>query len=76
MQIMASMSDRDYMAIKHGIKIERHNFPQEWKRLEPYYEFIGGYQQGKGGRGGYHPQFPPGAPVGLTSLWTQPDPSK
>jgi hypothetical protein len=59
MQFPASMLEGDYMAIKHGIKIEPHNFHQEWKTLEPYHEHLGGYQQGKGGRGGYHPQFPP-----------------
>jgi hypothetical protein len=34
MQFPASTLEGDYMAIKHGIKIERHNFPQEWKTPE------------------------------------------
>jgi hypothetical protein len=34
MQFPASTLEGDYMAIKHGIKIEHHNFPQEWKMPE------------------------------------------
>jgi hypothetical protein len=73
MQFPVSTLEGDYMAIKHGIKVERHNFPQEWKTSEPYHERLGGCQQGKGGKGGYHPKIPPGAPVGSTSPCTQPN---
>ncbi len=72
MQFLAFTLEGDYMAIKHGTKIERDNFPQEWKMPEPYHERLGGYQQGNGGGGGYHPQFPLGALVGSISPWTQP----
>jgi hypothetical protein len=67
MQFLASTLEGDYMAIKHSIKIERHYFPQEKEMLEPHYEHLRGYQQGKGGGGSFQPQFPPGAPVGSTS---------
>ena len=30
-----STLDAEYAAIKHGIKIERHNFPKEWMTKEP-----------------------------------------
>jgi hypothetical protein len=72
-QFLVSTLEGDYMAIKYGIKIECHNFPQEWQMPEPYHERLGGYQQGKGGGGDYHPQFLPDALVGLTSPWTQPN---
>jgi hypothetical protein len=76
MQFPAFTLEGNYMVIKHSIKIERHNFPQEWKMPESYHERLGGYQQGKGGGGGNHPLFSPAAPAGLTSLWIQPDLSK
>jgi hypothetical protein len=59
------MLDGDYAAIKHGINIERHNFPKEWMTKEPWQQ--GGYQQREslyqvsgmgGGGGGYQPQVP------------------
>jgi hypothetical protein len=34
-QFPASMLEGDYMSIKHGIKIQRHNFPPEWVSPEP-----------------------------------------
>ena len=40
------------MSIKHGIKIERHNFPLEWVTPEPKYASQGPYYPGKPG-GGY-----------------------
>jgi hypothetical protein len=37
MQFPASMLEGDFMSIKHGIKIQRHNFPPEWGTPEPQY---------------------------------------
>ena len=37
MQFPASTLEGDFMSIKHGIKIQRHNFPPEWGTLEPQY---------------------------------------
>jgi hypothetical protein len=34
MQFLASTLEGDYMSIKHGIKIQRHNFPTEWMTPE------------------------------------------
>jgi hypothetical protein len=58
------------MSIKHGIKIQRHNFPPEWVMQEPQPGPI--YYPGKVGGGGY--QLNPGVPVGSPSPWTQPPP--
>ena len=33
-------------AIKHVIKIERHNFPKEWMTQSNQQRPVGGYQQG------------------------------
>jgi hypothetical protein len=74
MQLLASTLEGDYTAIKHGInmKIEHHNLPPEWKMLEPHYECIGGYQQGRGSGGlGWEFQFLvpiPGTPIGSEIL--------
>ena len=60
-----STLDADYAAIKHGIKIERHNLPKEWMTKEPRQQ--GGYQQRdshyqctgtSGGGGGYQHLVP------------------
>ena len=57
------------MSIKHGNKLQRHNFPQEWMAPEvqpgPQY-----YPREGGGGGGYH--IPPGVPSGPPSPWTKP----
>jgi hypothetical protein len=37
MQFTASTLEGDFVSIKHGIKIQRHNFPQEWGTPEPQY---------------------------------------
>jgi len=48
------------MSIKHGIKIERHNFPLEWVTPEPkQYAPQGPYYPGKLGGGGYQPGLQP-----------------
>ena len=73
LQMPVSTLDGDYMAIKHGIKIERHNFPLEWgapgpsaaERYQPP-GMNGGY-----GRSGRAPsQAPPG--TSPPSNWQQP----
>jgi hypothetical protein len=68
MQFPASTLEGDYMSIKHGIKIQWHNFPPEWMTQEPQPGPI--YYPGKVGGGGY--QLNPGVPVGSPSPWTQP----
>ncbi len=35
MHFPASTLEGDYMSIKHGIKIQRHNFPPEWVTPDP-----------------------------------------
>ena len=60
----------DFMAIKHGIKIERHNFPAEWAKPDPYQQGHSGYYPSNGGGGGY--QAPPGVPLGPPPPWVPP----
>jgi hypothetical protein len=60
MQFPASTLEGDYLSIKHGIKIQRHNFPPEWVTPDP--QPGPPYYPGKGGRGGY--SLSPGVPVG------------
>ncbi len=52
MQFPASTLEGVYMSIKHGIKIQRHNFPMKWTTLDLQ---PGGapYIQGKAGGGPY-----------------------
>jgi hypothetical protein len=47
------------MSIKHGIKIQRHNFPSERGTPEPQYGPPIPYHLGKSGGGGYQPLSPP-----------------
>ena len=62
MQFPASTLEGDLMSIKHGIKLQRHNFPQEW--AAPDVQPGPQYYQGKvGGSGGYH--IPPGSLAAL-----------
>jgi hypothetical protein len=68
MQFPASTLEGDLMSIKHGIKLQRHNFPHEWAApdIQPRPQ----YYSGKGGMsGGYH--IPPGVPSGPPSPWTK-----
>lgn len=66
MQFPASTLEGDLMSIKHGIKLQRHNFPHEW--AAPDVQPGPQYYQGKvGGIGGYH--IPPGVPSGPPSPW-------
>ncbi len=64
MQFPISTLDGDYMNIKHGIKIEWHNFPNEWRTTEPTYGYgmPGAYQPGKKSGGGGYQQQPSGVP--------------
>jgi hypothetical protein len=63
------------MAIKHGIKIQRHNFPLEWTTPEPQYGPPGPYYPGKSDRSGYQPLLPPSSPqVPPPRPWPQPLP--
>ena len=66
-QFPVSTLDGDYMSIKHGIKIERHNFPMEWQATAPGRP--GAYQQGNRAVGGGYQQGPPGVPP--PGLWGQ-----
>jgi hypothetical protein len=50
------------MSIKHGIKIERQNFPLEWVTPELKYAPQGPYYPGKPGGGGYQPGLQPSIP--------------
>jgi hypothetical protein len=74
MQFPVSMLQGDYMAIKHGIKIQRHNFPQEWITKEfptPTGSYYGG------GQGGGYQLIPPGILLGTPLMWGKPiSPSK
>ncbi len=68
-QFPVSMLQGDYMAIKHGIKIQCHNFPQEWITKEfptPTGSYYGG------GRGGGYQVIPPGIPLGTPPTWGKP----
>ncbi len=63
MQFPASTLEGDFMSIKHGIKIQRHNFPPEWGTPEPQYHTpLAPYYPGKTGGGGYQPMVPPAIP--------------
>ena len=68
MQFPASTLEGDLMSIKHGIKLQQHNFPQEW--TTPDVQPGPTYYPGKGGGGSYH--VPPGVPSGPPSPWTKP----
>ena len=53
MQFTASTLEGDFVSIKHGIKIQRHNFPPEWRTPEPqYHSPPAPYYPGKPGGGG------------------------
>ena len=69
MQFPASTLEGDYMSIKHGIKIQRHNFSTEWMtpELPP-----GGSLYYPGKALGAHYQPTPGAPPVSASPWTPP----
>ena len=68
MQFPASMLEGGLMSIKHGITLQRHNFPHEW--AAPEVQPGPQYYPGKGGvSGGYH--IPPGVPSGPPSPWTK-----
>jgi hypothetical protein len=54
------------MSIKHGIKIQQHNFPPEWVTLDPWPGPP--FYLGKGGGGGY--LLSPSVLVGFPSPWT------
>lgn len=68
LQFPVSTLEGDFMAIKHGIKIQRHNFPSEWATPDPY-QGHSGYYPGKGGGGGYVPH---GVPSGPSIPWVPP----
>ncbi len=57
MMFPSSMLEGEYLSIKHGNIIHRHNFPQDWEtpalQVPP-----GGYYPRKGGGGGYQPLQP------------------
>ncbi len=75
MHFPASTLEGDFMAIKHGIKIQRHNFPLEWLTPEPQYGPPGPFYPGKSGISNYQPLLPPsGPPVPPPSTWQQPPP--
>ena len=68
MQFPASTLEGDLMSIEHGIKLQWHNFPQEWTApdVQPRQQ----YYPGKGGgEGGCHTL--PGVPSGPPSPWTK-----
>ena len=50
LQYPVSTLEGDFVAIKHGIKIQRHNFPAEWATPDPY-QGPSSYYHGKGGEG-------------------------
>ena len=62
LQFPVSTLEGDFIAIKHGIQIQRHNFPAEWSAPEPYKGPSSYYPMKGGGGGGY--QLPPGVPSG------------
>ena len=66
LQFPASMLEGDFIAIKHGIKIQRHNFPTEWTMPHQYQGFSG-YYTVKGSGGGY--QAPPGVLSSHPTPW-------
>jgi hypothetical protein len=75
MHFPASTLERDFMAIKHGIKIQRHNFPLEWVTPEPQYGLPGPYYPVMSGGSGYQPLLPPsGIQVPPPGTWPQPPP--
>jgi hypothetical protein len=51
LQFPVSTLEGDFIAIKHGIQIQRHNFPAEWSAPEPY-KGPSPYYPMKGGGGG------------------------
>jgi hypothetical protein len=75
MQFPAStLVEGDFMSIKHGIKIQRHNFLPEWGTPEPQYGPPIPYHPGKSGGGGYQPLVLPATPP--PGMWSQPPPPK
>jgi hypothetical protein len=62
MHFPASTLEGDFMVVKHGIKIPRHNFPLEWATPEPQYGPPGPYYPVKSGGSGYQPLLPPTGP--------------
>ena len=70
MQFPDSTLERDLMSIKHGIKLQQHNFSQEWTTPDVQPGPL--YYSGKGGEGSYH--VPPGVPSGPPSPWAKPPP--
>ena len=62
MQFPASTLEDDFMSIKHGIKIQRHDFPPERGTPEPQYGPPVPYYPGKSDGGGYQPLLPPSTP--------------
>ncbi len=75
MHFPASTLEGDFMAVKHGIKIQRHNFSLKWTTPEPQYGPPGPYYPGKSGRSDYQPLIPPsGPPVPPPGTWQQPPP--
>jgi hypothetical protein len=66
----ASTLEGDFMAVRHSIKIQRHNFPLEWSTPELQYGPPGPYYPGKSGVSNYQPLLPPsGLPVPLPGTW-------
>jgi hypothetical protein len=75
MHFSASMLEGDFMAVKHGIKIQRHNFPLEWATPKPQYGPPGPYYLVKSGGSGYQRLLPPSGPqVPPPGTWPQPPP--
>ncbi len=62
MQFPVSTLEGDFMSIKHGNKIQRHNFPLEWGTPEAQYGPPVPYYPGKTGGGDYQPLVPPSIP--------------
>ena len=67
LQFPVSTLEGDFIAIKHGIQIQRHNFPAEWSAPEPYKGPLSYYPM-KGGGGWL--STPPWRPIG------QPNPGR
>jgi hypothetical protein len=58
MHFPASTLEGDFMAIKHSIKTQRHNFPLESATPEPQYGPPGAYYPVKSGGSGHEPLYP------------------
>ncbi len=75
MHFPASMLEGDFIAVKHSIKIQQHNFPLEWVTPEPQYAPPGPYYPVKSGGSGYQHLLPPSGPqVPPPGTWPQPPP--